>query len=326
MFIITHDLEAALVCDKTAILREGRLLDFDTPENLIGKLPSDGLLARLTVNNLNQEKIDKIKKYDYCEKVARVGNNQLECFLEDFNANLERFIDYLLEQKIDLSSLTRDIANFRRYFQIRIQEEEEKERRLQRELEQERRERERKRQENLRTIQENSKKIEENFKKLSKIEDELNDVSTLEALISIKDDLGVIKVQISNLRMPEELALPAGEESQVDQYQSNYESTSEKLTYLLKRSEILEQKLKLTRELENRVIDSEKMKMDMLNEFFQRRFQISRTDFLSFIYDWTEQHNIKINGNLIFIKKNDIFNFITALNQELELWKPTYED
>ncbi|GAG49478.1 unnamed protein product, partial [marine sediment metagenome] len=74
MFIITHDLEAALICDKTAILREGRLLEFDTPQNLINSLPSNGLVARISIENLNQETIKTIQKYPSIEKVLRVGN------------------------------------------------------------------------------------------------------------------------------------------------------------------------------------------------------------------------------------------------------------
>ncbi len=128
MFIITHDLEAALICDKTAILREGELLAFDSPHNLIQTLPSNGLLVRLTIQDLTQEKIDIIKAFEYCERISRVGNINIEVFLYDFGKNINPFIDYLFEKGIKIISMSRDSANFRRYFQIRIQEEEEKER------------------------------------------------------------------------------------------------------------------------------------------------------------------------------------------------------
>ncbi len=129
MFIITHDLEAALICDKSAILREGKLLEFDTPQNLINSLPSNGLVARISIENLNQEIIKTIQKYASVEKVLRVGNETVEVLMDDFEVNLPKLMKFLFENNLKVYSMSRDIANFRRYFQIRIQEEEEKEKR-----------------------------------------------------------------------------------------------------------------------------------------------------------------------------------------------------
>jgi len=130
MFIITHDLEAALICDKCAILREGKLLDFDSPQNLINSLPSNGLVARISIENLNQEIIKTIQKYPFTEKVLRVGNETIEVLMEDFEDNLPKLMKFLFENNLNVYSMSRDVANFRRYFQIRIQEEEEIEKRL----------------------------------------------------------------------------------------------------------------------------------------------------------------------------------------------------
>ena len=129
MFIITHDLEAALICDKSAILREGKLLEFDTPQNLINSLPSNGLVARISIENLNQEIIKTIQKYASVEKVLRVGNETVEVLMDDFEVNLPKLMKFLFENNLKVYSMSRDVANFRRYFQIRIQEEEEKENR-----------------------------------------------------------------------------------------------------------------------------------------------------------------------------------------------------
>ena len=129
MFIITHDLEAALICDKSAILREGRLLEFDTPQNLINSLPSHGLVARISIENLNQKTIKTIQKYPSIEKVLRVGNETIEVLMEDFEKNLPKLMKFLFANNLNVYSMSRDVANFRRYFQIRIQEEEEKENR-----------------------------------------------------------------------------------------------------------------------------------------------------------------------------------------------------
>ncbi len=128
MFIITHDLEAALICDKTAILRDGKLLEFDSPENLIASLPSKGLLARFSIEDLNEKKIALIRKFIPVEKVIRAGNEAIEVFLHDFEENLPALMDYMIRNGLKITSMSRDVATFRRYFQARIQEEEEKER------------------------------------------------------------------------------------------------------------------------------------------------------------------------------------------------------
>ncbi|MBN1215437.1 MAG: ABC transporter ATP-binding protein [Candidatus Lokiarchaeota archaeon] len=127
MFIITHDLEAALVCDKTAILREGKLLEFDTPYKLISSLASDGQLVRFTIENLDEKIIKKIKQYPLCKDISRTGNNVIEVFIQDLEQNYSNLIEYIINNNIKIISMSRDIANFRRYFQLRIKEEEEKE-------------------------------------------------------------------------------------------------------------------------------------------------------------------------------------------------------
>ncbi|TXT58095.1 MAG: hypothetical protein BAJALOKI2v1_440010 [Promethearchaeota archaeon] len=129
MFVITHDLEAALVVDRSAILREGKLLEFDTPQKLISSLPSDGKLIRFTIEDLNERKLELIRKYKKCEKALRAGNDVLEVFLKDRERDLKNFVSYLIKNDIRILAMTRDNANFRRFFQMRIQEEEEKEER-----------------------------------------------------------------------------------------------------------------------------------------------------------------------------------------------------
>jgi ABC-2 type transport system ATP-binding protein len=127
MFIITHDLEAALICDKTAILREGRMLEFDSPQELVDSLPSKGLVARFEISDLNEAKIERIKEFPPIKKVLRVGNEVIEVLMESFEENLPQLIQYIIERGIVINSMSRDLASFRRFFQIRIQEEEEKE-------------------------------------------------------------------------------------------------------------------------------------------------------------------------------------------------------
>ena len=127
MFIITHDLEAALICDKAAILREGRLLEFDRPQNLISSLPSEGLVVRFMIENLNEKLIDNIKKFKPIKTILRVGNEAIEVLMDNFEENIPKLIQYLIDNNIRINSMSKDVATFRRYFQIRIQKEEEKE-------------------------------------------------------------------------------------------------------------------------------------------------------------------------------------------------------
>ena len=127
MFIITHDLEAALICDKAAILREGRMLDFNSPQTLIHSLPIEGKLARITIENLNEKIIESIKKFRPIKKILRAGNDMVEIMMEDFDSNLPKLIQFIIDKKVNITGMSRDLASFRRYFQIRVQEEEEKE-------------------------------------------------------------------------------------------------------------------------------------------------------------------------------------------------------
>ena len=127
MFIITHDLEAALICDKAAILREGKMLAFDSPQKLINSLPSNGMIARVTIENLNQQTINVIRQFSPIQEILRVGNEVLEIMMNDFEVNLPKLIQFLVNKGLNVTAMSRDLATFRRFFQIRIKEEEQNE-------------------------------------------------------------------------------------------------------------------------------------------------------------------------------------------------------
>lgn len=128
MLIITHDLEAAHICDTVAILRAGRLLEYESPQKLIDSLPSGGQIARVTIPELNSDVINQIKEFPFVRNVMRGGNEILEIFMEDFETNLPKLVEKTIKDGIKIISLSRDKATFRRYFQLRISEEEERER------------------------------------------------------------------------------------------------------------------------------------------------------------------------------------------------------
>lgn len=132
MFLITHDMEAALIVDKAAILRDGKLLEFDSNSHLISSLPSGGSVARFTIENLNEEKINLMKEFPPSIstiniRIIRVGNEVIEVLMDQFEKYLPNLIQFMMEKGIKIISMSKDIAAFRRYFQLRIQEEEEKE-------------------------------------------------------------------------------------------------------------------------------------------------------------------------------------------------------
>lgn len=127
MLIITHDLEAAHICDTVAILRAGKLLEYESPLKLIQSLPSEGQIARITVPNLNKDLIDHIKAYPFVKNVMRGGNEILEIFMDNFESNLPKLVEKTIKDEIKIISLSRDKATFRRYFQLRIDEEEQRE-------------------------------------------------------------------------------------------------------------------------------------------------------------------------------------------------------
>ncbi|MFX1273764.1 MAG: ABC transporter ATP-binding protein [Promethearchaeota archaeon] len=130
MFIISHDMECSLVCDKAAIMRDGSLLEFGKPADLIASLPSNGIIATFAIEGINEQKIDLIRKFEPVINIIRAGNDVIEVLLEDYEKNISKLIEFMIKEDLKINSMSRETATFRRYFQIRVQEEEEKERAL----------------------------------------------------------------------------------------------------------------------------------------------------------------------------------------------------
>lgn len=128
MFIISHDMECSLVCDGAAIMMDGRLLEFGKPKDLIASLPSNGILAMFSIEDLDEKKIEIIKRFPSVRNIIRTGNEALEVLINDFEKNISKLIRFMIKKGIKINSMTRATATFRRFFQIRIQEEAEKQR------------------------------------------------------------------------------------------------------------------------------------------------------------------------------------------------------
>jgi ABC-2 type transport system ATP-binding protein len=121
MIIITHDLEAANICDTVAILKNGMLIEYGTPQELIKTLPSAGEILRLRIPDLNNQTLEYLRNLDEVAIAIRVGSNLVEVLLNDISTQLKRFIEKMLQKKLELQEISRTQVSFKRYFQLRIQ-------------------------------------------------------------------------------------------------------------------------------------------------------------------------------------------------------------
>ena len=127
MFIISHDMECSLVCDKVAIMREGQLLEFGKPAELIASLPSKGIIVTFEIEDIDEKKIELIKEFPPVMNIIRAGNEVIEVVMEKYEENISKLVKFIIDKEMKINSMTRETATFRRYFQIRVQKEEDKE-------------------------------------------------------------------------------------------------------------------------------------------------------------------------------------------------------
>lgn len=120
LMLITHDLEAAHICDTVAILKNGELIEYGAPKKLIESLPSKGQIVRLTFEILTEDMIDLIKKISFIKIVVRNGINTIEVFMDNFEQNLINLMDQLQKLHFKVIEMSRDIVSFQTYFQLRI--------------------------------------------------------------------------------------------------------------------------------------------------------------------------------------------------------------
>ena len=122
MIIVTHDLETSMITNRVLILVNGKIVDYDSPKNLIDKLPGHGKISRFVIPNLNSKIIKKIKNFPNVEYVLRVGSENLELYFDDVENNLQKIIEEFDKNQIKFDSFVRDTAKMENYFNIRIKQ------------------------------------------------------------------------------------------------------------------------------------------------------------------------------------------------------------
>ena len=122
MLIITHDLEAANICDKVAILRAGELLEFNSPKELTQKLPSKGKMIRVTFDVLNSQIIKQLESISFVKIVSRVGFNTVEVYMVNIDNNLPKFVERTQKIGIKILELSQEQAPFQSYFRLRVED------------------------------------------------------------------------------------------------------------------------------------------------------------------------------------------------------------
>ncbi len=120
LLLITHDLEAANICDTVAILAGGKLVAFGNPAEFINSLPGNGRIIRLRIRDLDDAIIEKIAGIPFVAVISRVGNDTAELFIYGYESNYPLLVKTLIEMGIFPEEISQDKASFKRYFQLRI--------------------------------------------------------------------------------------------------------------------------------------------------------------------------------------------------------------
>ena len=116
--LVSSGLLLKAVLNKEFGLRTGSLLShvaiFETPyyHKLLGVTD-----AAMNVDPGLEEKIDIIKKFPPVQETIRVGNEVIEVLMDEFDQNLSKLIQYMIENDLKVNSMSRDMASFRKYFQ-----------------------------------------------------------------------------------------------------------------------------------------------------------------------------------------------------------------
>lgn len=119
MVAVTHDLEMSTIMDRVVILMKGTVVDFDTPDNLISKLPSNGISLKLRIANLSSRLMELLTEVKSVKYVLRLGNDVIEIFSDNIDENAPEIVAFLLDQGASISEIKKETTSFASYFYIK---------------------------------------------------------------------------------------------------------------------------------------------------------------------------------------------------------------
>jgi ABC-2 type transport system ATP-binding protein len=110
----THYIEeAAQICTKIGILKQGKIVAYDSPEALIAKTKKDEQIY-LVVENISQPQIEKMRTlpgvlevFEKAEQPLLIGQRMLHAELQSVD-QLPTIFDFLFEEKIKLVNFKRE--------------------------------------------------------------------------------------------------------------------------------------------------------------------------------------------------------------------------
>ena len=123
--VVSHDLETATYCTKIVILKEGKVIDFGDPEEMI-KTISGGKKVKVHCHELTEETFTKFVKIKDLEYILKTGRKRLDLFIPGIENNLKGLIDEFnrLGLKEIVKGFNVDKVAFIDYFRIKMKSEE----------------------------------------------------------------------------------------------------------------------------------------------------------------------------------------------------------
>ena len=102
IFMTTHDMEVANeLCDRIAIINEGKLIGLDTPENLRKLKQEYQAIDFYFTQDVNQEEIEKLSSVKEVKKIK----DYYHVIVHDLNNGIHEIVDYLKSNNIMIKKL-----------------------------------------------------------------------------------------------------------------------------------------------------------------------------------------------------------------------------
>ncbi|NHI94911.1 MAG: hypothetical protein EAX96_20650 [Candidatus Lokiarchaeota archaeon] len=123
--VVSHDLETATYCTKIVILREGKIIDFGNPEDMI-KTITGGKKVKVECHEMDDEIQEKFFNIKGLEYILKVGRRRIDLFIPGIENNLKGLIEEF--DRLGLKNIVKgfniDKVRFMDYFRIKMKTEE----------------------------------------------------------------------------------------------------------------------------------------------------------------------------------------------------------